>query len=138
MKFIQRADKITISEAKTVSFSAPIASICKISKLRTTIFSVFYNILPQNFAVLPILRCSFELLRKTCLDPNLMAHTICLFIKSELYSAVHSKSVSNSKSCFQHSKTQKPWHNSCDFKWPSRFWFTNTFKVLEKFNLLIF
>ena len=33
----------------------------KICKLRRAIFFVFYNILPQNFAILLILRCSFWL-----------------------------------------------------------------------------
>ena len=46
---------------KIVTFSVRNINIYKIRKLREAIFSVFYNICKPNFAILLILRCSFEL-----------------------------------------------------------------------------
>ena len=42
--------------SKLVTFSARNTNIYKICKLRRAIFSVFYNILPTNFAILLVLR----------------------------------------------------------------------------------
>ena len=56
--FVLRAEILFFS-SKMVTFSARKTNIYKICKLRRAIFSVSYNILPPNFAVLLILRCSF-------------------------------------------------------------------------------
>ena len=58
--FVLRAEKITTFEPKVAKTSARNANVYKICKLRTAIFSSFYNISRLNFVILLILlRCSF-------------------------------------------------------------------------------
>ena len=56
---VLRAEIVTIFEPKMVTISARNANILKMCKLRKAIFSVFYNILQPNFAILLISLCSF-------------------------------------------------------------------------------
>ena len=47
--------------SKVVTFPVHNINMYKIRKFRVAIFSLFYNICQPNFAILLILRCSFEL-----------------------------------------------------------------------------
>ena len=53
--FVLRAEIVTIFGSKMVTISTRNINILKICKLRKAIFSVFYNILQPNFAILLIL-----------------------------------------------------------------------------------
>jgi hypothetical protein len=53
--FVLRAEIVTIFEPKMVTISARNINILKICKLGKATFSVFYNILQPNFAILLIL-----------------------------------------------------------------------------------
>ena len=57
--FVLRAEVLTTFGSKVVVFSARNTKIYKICKLRTAIFSAFYNISRPNFVILLNLRCSF-------------------------------------------------------------------------------
>ena len=58
--FVLHAEIVTIFEPKMVTISARNTNIYKICKIRKAIFSVFYNILRPNFAILLISLCSFS------------------------------------------------------------------------------
>ena len=58
--FVLRGDHFRGNfSSKMVTFSARNTNVYKICKLRRAIFSIFYNISPPNFAILPILISSF-------------------------------------------------------------------------------
>ena len=76
--FVLRAEIVTIFGSKMVTISARNINILKICKLRKAIFSVFYNILQPNFAILLILISSLQKFTFFCLNQKLVEHASCL------------------------------------------------------------
>ena len=89
MLYVLRAEKVTVFAAKMVTFSARTTNIYKIWKLRTAIFSVFYNISPPNFAVKMLF---VAVVKDLSIDPNLVWYeqiVHCLGFSLYIYLGYH-------------------------------------------------